>query len=606
MNPSKRIRVYRYRLLSPLKGADVVADQMSMAHRYQHRLTEIEHKRRTEYVDALATHTDVGRLTAVLDTVTEERERVRQRIKAARKAARARVEDADDRQLAKDLGRRCREVRAELREAKRVAREDPNLARDLDAVKASAQGRRREARAEASKAGLYWGTYLLVEAAVQQAAKSKTPPKFWRWDWSGTVAVQLQQGLATDLVYGSDRRVRWDVVRLPARLGARKYPLLLPRLWLRVASDGKDPVWSVWPIDDRRARPLPEDGNVKWVKVHRRRVAGHFRWEVHFTVEEAVPAPTCSTGMVAVDIGWRMLREPQVGAVRVGYAVGSDGCEEEIRIPVSTLAAFGESERRQGKRSVHLAELRARALPMIRDAVSEIDGLAERTETVGQWCSAARFAALALWLRDRAPDHPLTNELETWRQHDRHHWEREVNLRVYALDKRKDWYRKVAANLADRYGTLVLEAFDLRTMAQRAPVESDSPENETARSNRHRAAVSVLRSCLEQAFRKRGGRVVEVPAANTTLRCHVCGVVRESSSFGLRHEMWWCCPSCGAKWDQDANAARNILDGAGKEGVERSGGAASRGRLSERQRRFRAAKAAALADVDVESDSAEG
>jgi len=109
--------------------------------------------------------------------------------------------------------------------------------------------------------------------------------------------------------------------------------------------------------------------------------------------------------------------------------------------------------------------------------------------------------------------------------------------------------------LARKYKTLVLEDFDLRVMARRGSVE-DGAENEDARSNRQLAAVSELRLCLEQAFKGRGGDVVRLPAANTTRRCHACG---HTEAFDAAAAILHTCPGCAATWDQDRNAALNLL-----------------------------------------------
>jgi transposase len=142
--------------------------------------------------------------------------------------------------------------------------------------------------------------------------------------------------------------------------------------------------------------------------------------------------------------------------------------------------------------------------------------------------------------------------LEAWRYHDDHLRTWQVGQRESALRSRREIYRLFAVGLARRYGTLVLEDFDLRPMARR-PKRTDAPrENETARSNRHRVAVSKLRDALTQAF----GGAVEIDPAGTTHLCHRCGT---HNDFDAAEHLIHRCVNCETTWDQDENAARNLL-----------------------------------------------
>ena len=101
----------------------------------------------------------------------------------------------------------------------------------------------------------------------------------------------------------------------------------------------------------------------------------------------------------------------------------------------------------------------------------------------------------------------------------------------------------------------MIENFDLREVARRPADVDESPDNERARSNRQLAATSELRMALVQAFTARGGRVVKRNPAFTTLPCHVCGVL---DAWDPAKDLTHTCSGCGALWDQDDNAARNL------------------------------------------------
>lgn len=110
--------------------------------------------------------------------------------------------------------------------------------------------------------------------------------------------------------------------------------------------------------------------------------------------------------------------------------------------------------------------------------------------------------------------------------------------------------------MAERFGVLALEKFDLRKVAVAQPIEDETADNSVARSNRFAVAVSELRGALEQAFASRGGRVEVVPAQGTTKTCADCGHV---NAFDAATAVHFICTNCGVIHDQDENAGRNIL-----------------------------------------------
>ncbi len=114
-----------------------------------------------------------------------------------------------------------------------------------------------------------------------------------------------------------------------------------------------------------------------------------------------------------------------------------------------------------------------------------------------------------------------------------------------------------AADVARRYGKVVLEDFDLRRVATRAKHGGQADElPAAARHYRVMAATSTLRSVLVNACQREGVTVEVVPAQNTTRMCHVCGCLDfEEDPAELVHT----CSDCRARTDQDANAAVNLM-----------------------------------------------
>jgi len=564
--------VYRYGLKSPTQNGDLVREQMRAAHRYQNRLIELERQRRVSLRELESAHTTdeaeeqarrcAAKLEAALEAVRERRQRAGAALKrSGAKATGARNESAEMRQRVRDARAAMREARRDLSAQRRLVRDLPVVVERRDAINETWLASRRQARAEC---GVYWGTYQLAEDAAQRAA-SDTPlwdgdqpqdPRFCAWRGDGAVSAQLVSGAAAGDLDGDDHtQVRlhlglWDARTgsLGTTPGSRRHGKR-GMLSLRVGSEGRNPIWARWPIYVHR--PLPADARIQRVTVQVRRSGPHEEWSALFTLR--LPddrARECGEGIVGVDVGWRQTTD----GVRVAFVDGADGHAEDLVLEPEILTGFARADSLRATRDQNLDAMR----PGLCAWIAEHDAppwLREATATMAQWRSAARFAALAgRWRGERfAGDEQGYEMLDAWRTQDRHLWGWECGQRDRSQRRRKDQFRRFAARLARRYETLALEKFDLRDIAKRAPTEGEA-ENETARLNRCRAGVSVLRECLVNAFRRRGGHVVTVAAENTTRICAQCG---SAETFDQAAEITHRCQN-GHLWDQDANAARNI------------------------------------------------
>ena len=126
--------------------------------------------------------------------------------------------------------------------------------------------------------------------------------------------------------------------------------------------------------------------------------------------------------------------------------------------------------------------------------------------------------------------------------------ESQMRLRI------REQYRRFASWVASEYDTLYIEDFDLREVAKTPAPES--AESSTAASGyRQMVSPSVFRAALINACRREGVRVVKVESAYTTRECHVCGAMEQ---WDQRVEIVHRC-KCGMPWDQDHNAAINLL-----------------------------------------------
>jgi len=297
-------------------------------------------------------------------------------------------------------------------------------------------------------------------------------------------------------------------------------------------------------------RPLPEraekegvpyDVRVIFARIVIDRIGDRWTYSVHLTIDAAprVHVAQGGLGRCAVNFGWR--RVP--GGIRVAYAVDDDGNETSCVFPDALLG-----------RQKHAESLRSLADEI---AAAYLGDAARRTK--------ARCSALAdpdaihrelgrEWFTMEQAAKRDGTDAEHWARRDRHlyQWERDEYASV--LRARREIYRLWARKLAASYDSVIIEAFDMRSVVKRTPSEDDIP---AARHYRFLVGPHCLRLEIQSVF---GARCEVLKPAKRTLTCHACGALcKWDKARELRHD----CESCGAAWDQDANNAKNqLLDAA--------------------------------------------
>jgi transposase len=147
----------------------------------------------------------------------------------------------------------------------------------------------------------------------------------------------------------------------------------------------------------------------------------------------------------------------------------------------------------------------------------------------------------------------MFHELVEWRKKHIHLWTWAVNLRDQLTRRRLEHYRRFAADLVERYGTVYLERFDLRRVSRKAaPEVEDIPITGKYRAI---AAPGILRMVIENACRRTGVAVRRIRPRHSTRTCSACGRLEQ---WNVAKELVHTC-RCGATWDQDYNAAIQIL-----------------------------------------------
>lgn len=556
--------VYSFGAKRPVtREAEVIA-QMRLANRYQNDLIEIERKRREERDSHIATLLPPTLLQRVseLDSLIAA-EKANQKALRAKTRSRAKMDPAGKERISawatelKTLRQELKSARAEVRTASAGVLGDINEA-SYAAV--------REARA---KCGVFWGTYLLIERAVDMARKSITPPRFKRFDGSGQVAVQLQgkedgahrPGLPGDRTSGDPRLQVLTMDETEWRPGGPNPNLDRWRLLrIRIGSEGRAPVWAEVPF--RMDRDFPAGSVITWASVQRRRCGSTFTWHVQFTLglapcEEVVhdkPGTACG-----IDIGWRAAPN----GLRTAFL--SDGNSvESLVLPPAITQRFEKADQIRSGRDRDFDRIRGELSSWMKGA-SLPEWLSEACATLSHWRSPAKLAKVILrWRTERfANDESIFDALEGWRKQDRHLWEMEAHIRQRAQNARLDLYRNWALKVCRRYSRVVLEGrtAEAKKMSlaemQRLPdvTSSKDPLPLAARNHMRWACDSFLRLCLEQAARKTGTVIALAPAANTTRTCHECGHMEAVNAEPLAVR----CSACEKVTDQDLRAAENLL-----------------------------------------------
>jgi len=616
--------VHRYGIASPHEGADIVHEQIRLARAYRRELVTIERARRAAARQAMTELApEVGFAEATVVGADAACQWLAAEIRAARAATRKRAESRGMRDRLTRARASLRTHRAELfalrsryatqcadcRKAKsesvpcpHATAEARRLLERVDAVNDQAAAAQRRARGEC---GVYWGSYLLVERAMQASRAmplyaddgvSPNDPSVPH-SLSDSLGCQIQSTrplTVAGAAAGTDSRLRiqpppWPEAWLhEARLdpSAQSHPSHrlpgqrpdgtpapatradgTPARWvrdracrqgevrMRVGANGE---WAAWRLDEHRA--MPPNAAVKWATVVRRQRGPHTEWSLCLTLEVPLPEALPQTGRtVAVDVGWRQIGDE----LRVAAWQDSDGQKGELRLTKADLHALNASAEVRSLRDGKMESIKQRLAQWSAVASPQDcpEWIREALRTVRLWRNPVRLVRLLRQWREageptRVVPRVAFDHLVAWADDDRHRWAEQESRRVWGLRRRRERYRVFAAELAKRYDAVVLEQFDLRRVAARPQTGRElESENEVARSNRQRASVSELRDALRNACRSRGRVVVAVDATDSTRTCPSCGLVADR---GQDERVVLRC-ECGHEWDQDRDGAALVL-----------------------------------------------
>jgi hypothetical protein len=552
-------KVYSYGCKNPRVGSELIDQQISLAHKYYNKLIELQRKQMEDAENARREmFPEFAAIEQLVTDADAEVEKVVNEIRAANaKERRKRATKEESKRLtdAKTVRKEAWTKRKEIRAAISI---NESLQTKLAEIYANAKEEKTKARAEC---GVYWGTYGKVEAAVEASIKkSFGPPRFKRWDGSGQVAIQVQY-------MSGDSPIGWhemflgkgkikglvQVEQLPTkRTGKSARPWLVS---IRVGSDeNKKPIWAK--VMAYIHRPLPEDAKIMGVSLVRRPLPPHrmssgryeprYDWSLQFTIRTNEEKPRATSGKCAIDLGWRMID----GNLRVAYLVSESGHREELLLPQSLLNRWSKSESIQSIRDRAFDAVKAQLIKWKQSQESLPEWFTEAAKLIGQWKSKGRLNKLIdQWSGQRIDgDDETFSALTKWRDQDMHLWQYGAENLLKAQRIRLHLYRVFVRKIVNKYGTIVVGLSDWSKMLRNPKVD----ENRSDASFKEYARIASVGK-LSELFKQSGAEMLE--ESGTTKRCHACGSMEEFD----RRELTHTCSTCSLLWDQDYNAAMNML-----------------------------------------------
>ena len=532
--------VYEYGCLPPLRGRAAAIEQMARRHRLWNSLVEVERDYRSQLSAVLRDETSESAVEAARGRLTA----LRCEIKARRRVERRRAVDAAD------LQAQIAQAKIELANTIAAAREGrrARIAQNKHSLQLLEAARRVAVRQAQTDSSLYWCNYDDVisayEIARRRTLREGRDLRFQPWDGTGKVTVRYQHGLAVEGVQAADRRLQFDPVdplawTSPRRSERRK--LARSRIRIRVGSEGRQPLWLELPVIFHR--PLPGDGTVRSASVICEKVGSRERWRLLVTV--ARPQRAMREGpAVAVDLGWRLLPD----GLRVAYWEDERGDHGQLVLAPAVLWQFSKLNDLKSIQDQHL-----------RVALDALGAWSKTNQPpagidlghVSEWRNPWRLLRLyRVWKECRVPgDDAAFLALTAWKERHDHLHEWEANLRDQVIRHRKEIYRRFVAELLRTHGRVFLEDLQIRAMARKDRPEEDN--RNYSGGMRVVAAVSLLGRLIREH-----GDCERVSARHTTRECSWCGHAKEwDAAENIMHR----CEACGRLFDQDRNAARNIL-----------------------------------------------
>ncbi|WP_112469621.1 RNA-guided endonuclease InsQ/TnpB family protein [Streptomyces triticisoli] len=139
---------------------------------------------------------------------------------------------------------------------------------------------------------------------------------------------------------------------------------------------------------------------------------------------------------------------------------------------------------------------------------------------------------------------------------------RAARLKAREANRRKDWCEKTSTMLARTYDLIRFEKLNITNMTASARGTVEQPGRKVRqKAGLNRAILAQGWGLLRQRTEhKAPGRIEDVPAPYTSVRCSACGWIDKKSR---KSQADFACVSCGFTCNADENAAVNVAAGQG-------------------------------------------
>lgn len=559
--------VYKYGLLPPTDWNEECENELFKMTRLWNSLVEIEHDFSARYRAIRSGHLELVEAEADLTRINANIESTLKALKARRADARSKnVEATDVDERLQTLRTKRKAVYERVKSLRPVAREA--MRPQLLALKEERKSRVKSAR---QSSGLYWGNYNAVLAAYD-VARSRTIKqggelRFRRHDGSGRLVAQIIGGITLEELFAGEHS-QLRIVPLTQQFSCeqatrrRRAHDRTTSVAMVVYSRDRNPYRVTWPLVMHR--PLPDDAIVKQATITRRRTGSRWRnkeWEWSLSMMCRVPTKNHGEpyprAVCALDIGWRRLNDGLRVAV-IASRTGDDTPQfEAIILPERLIEADeyvkdlqARIDRRVNEATARLGSIGLAGIPA-GNPESLLAGASVTVRTTPKPTQRGLAVLARCWRQDAPAWQPEElDRLEKAVALNRRDWGELSALRTKTRRSRLDLYRTIAVRLAREHRVIAIKAVNWQKIYR----DNDAIPA-AANIYRRMAAVGELLSTIRAAAAKYGVVVHEHEGLSTWL-CHACGLSIAPSDPG---ELIQCCPACGAVWDQDENAALNIL-----------------------------------------------
>ncbi len=575
------VRVFKFHAFKPLTGKLDLQNQFVLGSRYANGLVANDHLRRERYYAKRAAKTaelaakdpELAAIVGNITTITERLTVLEGEIAALTKFV------GEEHQRRRN--KRCRfpektalkskknEYKALMQQQKQLSKQTALTESELDELHKDALKEHRANNETYSTLGLDFGTRWVINPVVGNLMRSPTPPKFKPFH------VRQQHTVGHQLKIGKHPMTWRDVLRentvcwvdtshnandhKTSNRGKRR-PIYRVRLRIgkKPKAEQHDYVTFEAIFHDIN-RILPTD-LIRSVAFSRWFIGPRACYSLRFVVERPTLFPrrtTATTGFVGIDFGYRAYKDED-SRIRAAYWFGSDGYHGELMLPYDFIQTYRHAEQLMAERKVEFNKIHEYMRAVFAEyGIPEV--WAERLDSFAAWKSSARLLRFSAWLKygdtraypENLPQwQSMIDALNTWARNEHRCYSAEMHIRRSWQNARNESYHLFANALADRYHTVVLEDLDLVKLGKAPGPEAEGGPNATAREQKNRTALGLLRNILVSKFQQHAF----VNPAGTSKTCSSCGAYY--ADFGSERVFDPC--QCGPI-DRDLNAAINIM-----------------------------------------------